>query len=148
MQTPSRDFSGNRQSHCKYSQRLDRHTSSLLTDHMVLTPKYRDKILIGEVAIECERLIRQTCLNIDVELLELAVAEDHVHLFVRYPPRLATSKVAEAIKSNTSRHLRERFPHLRAWCRNAFWAPGCYHSSVGQGFDVVERYISSQKCRH
>jgi len=25
------------------------------------------------------------------------------------------------------------------------WSPGCYHGSVGQGWEVVERYISSQK---
>jgi hypothetical protein len=25
------------------------------------------------------------------------------------------------------------------------WAPSCYHGSVGQGGDVVEKYISGQK---
>jgi hypothetical protein len=29
--------------------RHDRHTVSLLTDHLVITPKYRGKILTGEV---------------------------------------------------------------------------------------------------
>jgi len=31
--------------------RHDRHTVSLLTDHMVFSPKYRGKVLVGEVAI-------------------------------------------------------------------------------------------------
>ncbi|MEA1864134.1 MAG: hypothetical protein U9N46_02880, partial [Euryarchaeota archaeon] len=31
--------------------RHDRHTVSLLTDHMVITPKYREKILVGDVAL-------------------------------------------------------------------------------------------------
>ncbi len=34
--------------------RHDRHTGSLLTDHLVITPKYRGKILVGEVAFVAE----------------------------------------------------------------------------------------------
>ena len=39
--------------------RHDRHAISLLTDHMVITPKYRGKILVGDVAVE--GIIRTTC---------------------------------------------------------------------------------------
>ncbi len=38
--------------------RHDRHTVSLLTDHLVITPKYRGKILTGEVAFVTEAVIR------------------------------------------------------------------------------------------
>ena len=127
------------------SVRTDRHTSSLLTVHMVITPKYRASVLQGEVAIECEKLIRWTCLVMDVKIIEMAVAEDHVHLFLQYPPKLSPSKVLEKIKSNTSRQLRSKFPHLVSWNKNALWAPGCFHGSVGQGFDVVEKYIAGQR---
>ncbi len=41
--------------------RHDRHTVSLLTDHMVITPKYRGKILTGEVGFVAEAVIRGTC---------------------------------------------------------------------------------------
>ena len=34
--------------------RRDRHTVSLLTDHMVFSPKYRGKVLVGEVAMVAE----------------------------------------------------------------------------------------------
>jgi putative transposase len=129
----------------RYNPRKDRHTSSLLTDHIVITPKYRGRVLKGEVAVDCERIIRDTCFNMDVEVLEMAVAEDHVHLFVQHPPRLAPSKMVEKIKSNSSRKLREKHPHLVNWCPKALWAPGCFHGSVGQGFDVVENYIAGQK---
>lgn len=129
----------------KYETRNDRHTTSMLTNHMVLTPKYRGRVLDGAVGKECERLIREVCWNLDIDVLDLAVAPDHVHLFVRYPPKLSVSKLTEKIKSNTSRHLRARFPHLVRWCPKALWAPGCYHGSVGQGFDVVEKYIGAQR---
>jgi len=44
--------------------RHDRHTVSLLTDHMVFSPKYRGKILTGDIAVN----------------------PDHVHLFIQFPP--------------------------------------------------------------
>ena len=136
---------GNRRNRRPYAQRTDRHTSSLLADHMVITPKYRARILKGDVADECERQIRWTCKMLDIDIIEMAVAEDHVHLFLQYPPKLSPSKIAEKIKSNSSRELRKRFPHLVRWNRSGLWAPGCFHGSVGQGFDVVEKYIAGQK---
>jgi putative transposase len=69
----------------------------------------------------------------------------HVHLFVQYPPELSPSTVVERIKSNTSRDLRLKYPHLVKWNKDGFWATGCFHGSVGQGFDVVERYIKGQR---
>ena len=117
----------------------------MLTNHIVITPKFRDKILKGGVAIECERHIRWTCKTMDVKILEMAIAEDHVHLFVQYPPKLAPSRIVETIKSNTSRELRREFPHLVKWNKGALWAPGSFHGSIGQGFDVVEKYIAGQK---
>lgn len=124
-----------------------RHTVTMLTDHLVFTPKFRHKVLVGEVASECERLIKRICADLEVEILKMAVSEDHVHLFLRYSPELSASVLAERIKSRSSRALREKFPHLVKWCKTALWAPGCYHGSVGQGFDVVEKYIASQRGR-
>jgi putative transposase len=45
------------------------------------------------------------------------------------------------IKGRCSRVLRKEFPHLKEWCGDYQWAPGCYHGSVGAGWDVVEKYI-------
>ncbi len=129
----------------KFAERKDRHTTSMMACHVVLTPKYRAKVLKGGVAIECERQIRWTCKVLDVKILEMAVAEDHVHLFIQYSPKLATSRIVEAIKANSSRELRKKYPQLVKWCPKALWAPGCYHGSVGQGFEVVEHYISGQQ---
>ncbi|MCK5038994.1 MAG: IS200/IS605 family transposase [Thermoplasmata archaeon] len=130
------------------THRNDRHTTSMLTDHIVITPKFRGVVLVGKVGKECERQIRWTCKKMDVKILEMAVASDHVHLFVQYPPRLSPSRIVELIKTQSSRELRKKFPQLRSFHKTALWAPGCYHGSVGQGFDVVEKYISIQRYDH
>ncbi|HEY9206952.1 MAG TPA: IS200/IS605 family transposase [Candidatus Methanoperedens sp.] len=71
----------------KLDLRHDRHTVSLLTDHMVLTPKYRGKILTGEVAFIAEGVIRATCAEMSIKIIDMAVNSDHVHLFFQYPPK-------------------------------------------------------------
>jgi REP element-mobilizing transposase RayT len=42
----------------RHDLRHDRHTVSLLTDHLVFSPKYRGKVLEGEVAEAAEEIIR------------------------------------------------------------------------------------------
>ena len=82
---------------------------------------------------------------------------------IKYPPKYSVSWIAKRIKGRSSKLLRNRFPQLKAWCPGQFyadfpkrnqilqseigqyWAPSCYHGSVGQGWDVVEWYISGQK---
>ncbi len=121
---------------------------SLLTDHMVFSPKFRGKVLVGEVGESCERVIKRICKELGVEVIDIAVGEDHVHLFVQYPPKYSLSKLAMMVKGRSSKELRKRFPSLVEWCPNALWAPSVYHGSVGQGFEVVEKYIRNQGGRN
>ncbi|MDP2840714.1 MAG: hypothetical protein Q8O17_00335 [Candidatus Methanoperedens sp.] len=43
---------------------------------------------------------------------------------------------------------RKEFPHLREWCGEHMWAPSCFHGSVGNGWDVVSKYIETQDGHH
>ena len=125
--------------------RIDRHTRSLLTDHMVFSPKFRGRVLVGEVRDYAEEVIRGVCAEMGVEVIRMSVSSDHVHMFYRYPPRYSVSGIANRVKGRSSRLLRARFPHLSEWCSGALWAPSCFHGSVGHGTDVVEKYISTQR---
>jgi len=53
----------------RHDLRHDRHTVSLLTDHLVFSPKYRGKVLEGEVAEAAEEIIRETCKELDIEII-------------------------------------------------------------------------------
>jgi putative transposase len=112
---------------------------------MVFSPKYWGKVLVGEVAIVAEAIIRKTCIQLDIEVIDMAVNSDHVHLFIKYPPKYSVSFIAKRIKGRSSKVLRKEFPHLKDWCRDHLWAPSCYHGSVGHGWEVVERYIQNQE---
>jgi|GEM_PF-145522 len=141
----------------RHDLRHDRHTVSLLTDHLVFSPKYRGKVLLGEVAEAAEEIIRETCKELDIEVIDLAVNIDHIHIFIKYPPKYSVSWIAKRLKGRSSKLLRDRFPQLRELCPGHLWAPSCYHKtfkesfiknasqSVGHGWEVVEKYISGQK---
>ena len=62
---------------CSGLQSNDRHTVSLLTDHLVFSPKYRGKVLEGEVADAAEEIIRENCKELDIEVIDMAVNVDH-----------------------------------------------------------------------
>ena len=60
--------------------RHDLHTVSLLTDHVVFSPKQPREILVGDVALALEGIIRKTCKDTNIEIIDMAVNVDHVHL--------------------------------------------------------------------
>ncbi len=123
--------------------RHDRHTVSLLSDHMVFAPKYRGKILVDDVAMIAEGIICKTCLEMGIEI---AVNPDHVHIFFRYPPKYSLSYIAKKIKGVSSKRLRDEFPHLKEWCGDHLWAPGCFHGSVGMGGRLLANILKPMIC--
>ncbi|MEA1870143.1 MAG: IS200/IS605 family transposase [Euryarchaeota archaeon] len=123
----------------------DRHTVSLLPNYMTFSPKYRRKILVGDVMLALDSIIRKTCKDLGIEIIDMAVNSDHVHLFVKYPPKYSVSYIAKRIKGRSSRELRKAFPHLKEWCSKSLWAPSCFHGSAGQGWEVVESCIQNQE---
>jgi putative transposase len=125
----------------RWGLRHDRHSVSMLTDHMVFCTKFRRPLLYGDIAIRCEEIIRDVAKQLDVKIIRMAVNPEHVHIFFKFPPKLSLSKISMQFKGTTSYKLRKEFPELK-------WAPSNYHGSVGQGFDVVENYIKSQDKHH
>ena len=75
----------------------------------------------GEVAEAAEEIISETCKELDIEVIDLAVSVDHVHLFIKYPPKYSVSWIAKRIKSRSSKLLRDRFPQLKERCQGQFY---------------------------
>ncbi len=58
--------------------------------------KYRGKIF--DVALVTEGIIRKTCSERDIQIIDIAVNVDHVHLFIKYPPKYSVSYIAKKVK--------------------------------------------------
>ena len=132
----------------KVSPIRGKHSRTMLTDHLVFTPKYREAVLTPGVAATVERSLREAASELGVEIMDMAVNADHVHMFIQHPPSLSASDIARRLKGASSRRVRQAHPELVEWCGKGLWAPSCFHGSVGHGVDVVSAYIHGQEGHH
>src|SRR5438034_2445438 len=66
-----------------------RYTHYSIAYHLIWIPKYRRRILTGEVQKETQRLIAECCERQGLMLLRLVTDEDHSHVCVSAPPRFS-----------------------------------------------------------
>ena len=114
--------------------------------HLVWITKYRKPVLRGEIGQRVRDLIRQTCVQLDVQILSGAVQPDHVHLLVSVPPNLSVSTLMQRIKGRSSRKILEEYNEMRRqfWGRH-FWARGYFAASSGNVTDeMIKQYIEQQ----
>lgn len=113
--------------------------------HVVWCPKYRRKVLVGEVEARLKSLITSMCVEFAVELIELEIMPDHVHLLVDVDPQFGVHNLIKKLKGRTSRLLRQEFSHLRTKLPT-LWTNSYFISTVGGApLKVVKQYIESQK---
>ena len=115
--------------------------------HIVWVPKYRYRILNGEIAREVENLIRAFSHQMKCEIIELNVQIDHVHLLVMIPPKISISDYMGAIKGRTAIRILNRFKKLRQkpYWGNSFWAKGYCVDTVGLDTDMIRKYVKYQE---
>ena len=101
-------------------------------------------MLVGPVEQRLKTIIAEVCAEMSVEVLEIEVMPDHVHLLVEIPPTVALSRFTQAVKGRSSRVLRREFSRLhRLPCLRS---PSWFVSTVGGApLHVVRRYVENQK---
>ncbi len=81
---------------------------------MIWCPKYRRKVLVGEVAERLKESLLQKAQQIEVEIVQMEVMPDHVHIFVKTTPTNSPHFIVQQLKGYTSRVLREEFLFLKS----------------------------------
>ena len=94
--------------------------------HVVFTPKYRFRILSGTIKLQVEQDIRAISQWKDVEVEELNVQPDHVHLVCSIPPKFSVSEIMGMIKGKIAMRIFKSYPELKRkpYWGNHFWARG------------------------
>ena len=127
--------------------RLSAHGAYHHQYHLVWIPKYRRKVLKGDLKeFVAQRLNEIHEYHPEVEVQQCSIQIDHVHLVAVIPPKYAVSAVVGKIKANTSREIRQRFPEIKkVYWRHEFWSPGFFSSTVGIDEAVIRRYVEFQE---
>ncbi len=82
----------------------------------------------------------------EIEVEQVSIQADHVHLVAVIPPKYAVSAVVGKIKANASREIRQRFPAVtKVYWRNEFWSIGFFASTVAIDEAVIQRYVEFQE---
>jgi putative transposase len=106
--------------------------------HIVWAPKYRFKVLHGEVRDRVRTIIKQVCSEMGVTIISGVLSRDHVHMFVEIPPSIAVSDFVRRAKGRSSRKIQQEFEHIRKrYWGQRFWARGYFSTTSGNITDTV-----------
>ena len=89
------------------------HTKWNCKYHIVFAPKYRRKILYGELKSEIGKILRELCEWKQVNILEAELCPDHVHMLVEIPPKTSVSGFVGYLKGKSSLIIHEHHGNLK-----------------------------------
>ncbi len=92
---------------------------------------------------ELYRLVKQKDL---VEILELSVQPDHIHMVLSMSPKYSLSSVMGFLKGKLAINLFKRYERLgkRYWGRH-LWSRGFCVSTIGLDEEQIRKYVKYQE---
>ena len=114
--------------------------------HVVFIPKYRKKVLFGQIRRELGVVFRELARQKECEIEEGHLMVDHVHMLISIPPKYSVAQVMGFIKGKTAIHIARVYAGRRkSFVGQQFWARGYWVSTVGRDETAVRRYIQKQE---
>ena len=121
------------------------HSSYRCQYHIVFAPKYRRKVIYGELKADIGKILRKLCNEKKVEIIEAEACSDHIHMLVSIPPYLSISQFMGYIKSKSALMIFDRHANLKYKYGNRhFWATGYFVDTVGKNEKIIKEYIRNQ----
>ncbi len=121
------------------------HTKWNCKYHIVFAPKYRRKIIYGELKAETGKILRQLCEWKQITILEAELCPDHVHMLVEIPPKISVSGFVGFLKGKSSLMLHERHGNLKyKYGNRSFWCRGYFVDTAGKNAKKISEYIQNQ----
>jgi len=115
--------------------------------HLVFVTKYRRKVLSIPAIQDLRSIFAEICAKHEANLVECDGEDDHVHLLIHYPPKVALSKLINHLKGTSSRYLREDRPEISGCYRKGvLWSPSYFAGSCGGApLSVIAEYVKQQR---
>lgn len=131
--------------------RAGRHCVFNMHVHLVFVTKYRREVFTKAMLDELHLIFTAVCKDFESELVEFDGEDDHVHLLVNYPPKVAISTLVNSLKGVSSRMIRKKnYPNItkKIWA-GALWSPSYFAGSCGGApIAIIRQYIEQQQTPH
>lgn len=137
--------------HCYGIQLMDlqRNTHHVfrLMYHFVWIPKYRNKVFEEPYRSELKAIIEKIGYDYDIDIVELEVPLDHIHMVVRLEPKVAPSDVMQIVKSLSARKFFKLRPEIKKkyFWGGKLWTQSYFVETIGNANeDVIRAYVQNQ----
>ena len=122
------------------------HTKWECKYHAVFIPKYRRKVLYGQVRQELGEVLRELARQKESRIEEGHLQPDHVHMLLSIPPKYAVAQVVGYLKGKSAIYMARTYGgRLRNFLGEHFWARGYFVTTVGRDEEAVRQYIRAQE---
>ena len=127
--------------------RTGRHCVFALHVHLVFVTKYRRKVFTEAAHKTLRGLFTSICQDFESRLVEANGEDDHVHLLIEYPPKVALSKLVNSLKGVSSRRLRQIHPEIaRRYYQGVLWSSSYFAASCsGAPLAIISQYVEDQR---
>ena len=127
--------------------RTGRHCVFKLHAHLVFVTKYRRGVLTDAAHETLRDIFTKVCQDFEAVLVDTNGEDDHVHLLVEYPPKVALSTLVNSLKGVSSRRLRQQQPDIaQRYYKGVLWSPSYFAASYGGApLSIIRQYIEEQR---
>jgi putative transposase len=115
--------------------------------HFVWIPKYRHKVFHEPYREVLKGIIEKIGYDYNIDIVELEIPEDHLHMVVRGVPKTSPSNVMQIIKSISAREFFRRYPEIKKRCfwDGKLWTKSYFVETIGNANEeVIRDYVRGQ----
>jgi putative transposase len=114
--------------------------------HVVWIPKYRRKVLFGQLRKHLGEVFRELAKQRESAIEEGHLQLDHVHMLISIPPKYSVSQVVGYMKGKSAIYIARTWGGKKTnFTGQNFWARGYYVSTVGRDETMIREYIKYQE---
>lgn len=115
--------------------------------HFVWIPKYRHKIFEEPYRSRLKEIIHKIGYDYSIEIVELEVPVDHIHMVVRSEPKISPSDIMQVIKSISARMFFKLYPEIkkRYFWGGKLWTRSYFVETIGNANEeIIRKYVQNQ----
>jgi len=115
--------------------------------HFVWIPKYRHKVFEEPYRSVLKNIIGKIGYDYNIEIVELEIPRDHVHMIVKSEPKRCPSEIMQVIKSISARNFFKLHPEIKKkyFWGGKLWTQSFFVETIGNANDeVIRRYVRGQ----
>ncbi len=96
-------------------------------------------------------IIEKIGYDYDIEIVELEIPEDHLHMVVRGVPKMAPSQMMQIVKSISARGFSRHYPEIKKhyFWGGKLWTQSYFVETIGNANEeVIRAYVQEQLSEH